>query len=155
MPLPQLPGSLYISLRTCFLTKIIIIHINSSFSASFLRNAGKNSLFHTVGYIFHTVKYKSRTVKQRICKEISKNTCPELLLILPANQINPESLSYYTGSYRINQMKFPAHTPATSILLAALPRHSWPMLPFHLHRELPQSEPGLPAIHATPGCNSH
>ena len=49
---------------------------------------------HSVGYIFHTVKYKSRTVKQRICKEISKNTCPELLLILPANQINPESLSY-------------------------------------------------------------
>ena len=148
MPLPQLPGSLYISLRTCFLTKIIIIHINSSFSASFLRNAGKNSLFHTVGYknhsvgyIFHTVKYKSRTVEQRIYKGISKNTCSELQLILPANQINP--------------MKFPAHTPATSILLAAPPRHSWPMLPFHPHQELPQSEPGLPAIHATPECNSH
>ncbi len=148
MPLPQLPGSLYIPLRTCFLTKIIIIHINPSFSASFLRNAGKNSLFHTVGYknhsvgyIFHTVKYKSRTVEQRICKGISKNTCPELLLIPPANQIN--------------LIKFRAHTPATSILLAAPPRHSWPMLPFHPHRELPQSEPGLPAIHATPGCNSH
>ena len=123
MPLPQLPGSLYISLRTCFLTKIIIIHINSSFSASFLRNAGKNSLFHTVGYknhsvgyIFHTVKYKSRTVKQRICKEISKNTCPELQLILPANQSDEVSGAYScnVNSPRSTPNAFMANAPISS-----------------------------------------
>ena len=91
----------YNLLAICSGGKLYLACTKAIFSIIFLSNVRTNSLFHTVeyknhsvGYIFHTVKYKFRTVKQRICKGISKNTCPELQLIQPANQINPESLSY-------------------------------------------------------------
>ena len=91
----------YNLLAICAGGKLYLACTKTIFSIIFLSNVRTNSLFHTVGYknhsvgyIFHTVKYKSRTVKQRICKEISKNTCPELLLIPPTNQINSESASY-------------------------------------------------------------
>ena len=156
MPLPQLPGSLYIPLHTYFSNKDPYYPHKSLFLSVFsLKRREEFSVSHCgiqkpqcgihISHceiqIPHCGTENMRTVEQRICKGISKNTYPELQLILPTNQINP--------------MKFPAHTPAKSILLAALPRHSWPMLPFHPHRELPQSEPGLPAIHATPERNSH
>ena len=82
-----------------------------------------NSLFHTVkyknhsvGYIFHSVGYKSRTVKQRIYKEISKNTCPELQLILPANQSDEVSGAYScnVNSPRSTPKAFMANAPISS-----------------------------------------
>jgi len=80
----------YNLLAICAGGKLYLACTKTIFSIIFLSNVRTNSLFHTVGYknhsvgyknhsvgyIFHTVKYKSRTVKQRICKEISKNTCP-------------------------------------------------------------------------------
>ena len=134
MPLPQLPGSLYIPLYTHFSDKDPYYPHKSLFLSVFsLKRREEFSVSHCEIQILHCgTENMQRDFKKYL---------PELQLILPTNQINP--------------MKFPAHTPAKSILLAALPRHSWPMLPFHPHRELPQSEPGLPAIHATPEYNNH
>ena len=148
MPLPQLPGSLYIPLHTHFSNKNPYYPHKSLFLSVFsLKRREEFSVSHCgiqkpqCGiHISHCEIQIPHCGTENMQRDFKKYL-PELQLILPTNQINP--------------MKFPAHTPAKSILLAALPRHSWPMLPFHPHRELPQSEPGLPAIHATPGCNSH
>ena len=148
MPLPQLPESLYIPLYTYFSNKDPYYPHKPLFLSVFsLKHRDEFSVSHCgiqkpqCGiHISHCEIQIPHCGTENIQRDFKKYL-PELQLILPANQINP--------------MKFPAHTPATSILLAALPRHSWPMLPFHPHRELPQSEPGPPAIHATPGCNSH
>ena len=148
MPLPQLPGSLYIPLYTHFSDKDPYYPHKSLFLSVFsLKRREEFSVSHCgiqkpqCGiHISHCEIQIPHCGTENIQRDFKKYL-PELQLILPANQINP--------------MKFPAHTPAKSIPLAALPRHSWPMLPFHPHQELPQSEPGPPAIHATPGCNSH
>ena len=148
MPLPQLPGSLYIPLYTYFSNKDPYYPHKSLFLSVFsLKRREEFSVSHCgiqkpqCGIHISHCEIQIPHCETENMQRNFKKYLPELQLILPANQINP--------------MKFPAHTPATSILLAALPRHSWPMLPFHPHRELPQSEPGPPAIHATPGCNSH
>ena len=162
MPFPQLPGSLYIPLYTYFSNKDPYYPHKPLFLSVFsLKRRDEFSVSHCgiqkpqCGiHISHCEIQIPHCGTENIQRDFKKYL-PELQLILPTNQINPESLSYYTDSNQLNPMKFPAHTPAKSILLAALPRHSWPMLPFHPHQELPQSEPGLPAIHATPGCNSH
>ena len=148
MPLPQLPESLYIPLHTHFSNKNPYYPHKSLFLSVFSSKRRKEFSVSHCGiqkpqcgiHISHCEIQIPHCGTENMQRDFKKYL-PELQLILPANQINP--------------MKFPAHTPATSILLAALPRHSWPMLPFHPHRELPQSEPNLPAIHATPGCNSH
>ena len=148
MPLPQLPGSLYIPLYTYISNKDPYYPHKPLFLSVFsLKRKEEFSVSHCgiqkpqCGiHISHCEIQIPHCGTENIQRDFKKYL-PRLQLILPANQINP--------------MKFRAHTPATSILLAALPRHSWPMLPFHPHRELPQSEPGLPAIHATPGCNNH
>ena len=162
MPLPQLPGSLYIPLQTHFSNKDPYYPHKSLFLSVFSSKHRKEfSVSHCgiqkpqCGIHISQCEIQIPHCETENMQGDFKKYLPELQLILPTNQINPESLSYYTDSNQINPMKFPAHTPAKSILLAALPRHSWPMLPFHPHQELPQSEPGLPAIHATPGCNSH
>ena len=148
MPFPQLPGSLYIPLYTYFSNKDPYYPHKPLFLSVFsLKRRDEFSVSHCgiqkpqCGiHISHCEIQIPHCGTENMQRDFKKYL-PELQLILPTNQINP--------------MKFPAHTPAKSILLAALPRHSWPMLPFHPHQELPQSEPGLPAIHATPGCNSH
>ena len=148
MPLPQLPGSLYIPLYTYFSNKDPYYPHKPLFLSVFsLKRRDEFSVSHCgiqkpqCGiHISHCEIQIPHCGTENMQRDFKKYL-PELQLILPTNQINP--------------MKFPAHTPAKSILLAALPRHSWPMLPFHPHRELPQLEPVLPAIHATPGCNSH
>ena len=148
MPLPQLPGSLYIPLYTHFSDKDPYYPHKSLFLSVFsLKRREEFSVSHCgiqkpqCGiHISHCEIQIPHCGTENMQRDFKKYL-PELQLILPTNQINP--------------MKFRAHTPATSILLAALPRHSWPMLRFHPHRELPQSEPGLPAIHATPERNSH
>ena len=148
MPLPQLPGSLYIPLHTYFSNKDPYYPHKSLFLSVFsLKRKEEFSVSHCgiqkpqCGiHISHCEIQIPHCGTENMQRDFKKYL-PELQLILPTNQINP--------------MKFPAHIPAKSILLAAPPRHSWPMLPFHPHRELPQSEPDLPAIHATPGCNSH
>ena len=146
MPLPQLPGSLYIPLHTYFSNKDPYYPHKSLFLSVFsLKRKEEFSVSHCgiqkpqCG--IHISQIQIPHCGTENMQRNFKKYLPGLQLIQPTNQINP--------------MKFPAHTPATSILLAALPMHSWPMLPFHPHRELPQSEPVLPAIHATPGCNSH
>ena len=148
MPLPQLPGSLYIPLHTHFSNKNPYYPHKSLFLSVFSSKRRKEFSVSHCGiqkpqcgiHISHCEIQIPHCETENMQRDFKKYL-PELQLILPANQINP--------------MKFPAHTPAKSILLAALPRHSWPMLPFHPHRELPQSEPNLPAIHASPECNSH
>ena len=148
MPLPQLPGSLYIPLYTHFSDKDPYYPHKSLFLSVFsLKRKEEFSVSHCgiqkpqCGiHISHCEIQIPHCGTENMQRDFKKYL-PELQLILPTNQIN--------------LMKFPANTPAASILLAAPPRHSWPMLPFHPHRELPQSEPDLPAIHATPGCNNH
>ena len=148
MPLPQLPGSLYIPLYTYFSNKDPYYPHKPLFLSVFsLKRRDEFSVSHCgiqkpqCGIHISHCEIQIPHCGTENMQGDFKKYLPRLQLIQPTNQINP--------------MKFPAHTPAKSILLAAPPRHSWPMLPFHPHRELPQSEPGLPAIHATPGCNSH
>ena len=54
-----------------------LLYIFLVFSLYILLNVGKNSLFHSAGFVSHTVKYVSHTVvfvfhsvKQRICRRI-------------------------------------------------------------------------------------
>ena len=61
----------------CTLFDNILIDIHKFKSLHILQNVGKNSLFHSAGFVSHTVKYVSHTVvfvfhsvKQRICRRI-------------------------------------------------------------------------------------